>query len=170
MFEKEIKILNIDKEQVIKKIQELFNITKIETFNVCDIYLINKKDKKLKIRLTSNSNQFELIQKTIKKKTFAKNAIEKNKYIDAIKFKDYIKKYWQKSYRVKKKQRTYMNFKDIHFMIDEYPWFPPLLEIEAKSDKLLKSLISKLNLQTHTILNCWYNWLQRHYKKQILPI
>ncbi|NVP17511.1 CYTH domain-containing protein [Candidatus Gracilibacteria bacterium] len=162
MLEKEIKILEINKEEVINKLEALGAVKSFDGF-IHDIYydFIDGDCNKLQ----DNKRLFRVRQKgevhlyTIKRK---RNKIceggEKglkvadegeNTITDVDSFKKVLEKYGMTQTREKKKHRTSYKLNEVEFDIDEYDSIPPLLEIEAKTKKEIKQYIKELGLENH---------------------
>lgn len=162
MLEKEIKILEINKEEVINKLEALWAVKSFDWF-IHDIYYdfidwdCNKlQDNK---RLFRVRQKWEIHLYTIKRKRnkicegwekWLKVADEwENTITDVDSFKKVLEKYGMTQTREKKKHRTSYKLNEVEFDIDEYDSIPPLLEIEAKTKKEIKQYIKELWLENH---------------------
>lgn len=162
MLEKEIKILEINKEEVIKKLENLWAVKSFDGF-IHDIYYdfvdwdCNKlEDNK---RLFRVRQKWEIHLYTIKRKrnkscegweNWLKVADEWESVItDVDSFKKVLEKYGMTQTREKKKHRTSYRLNEVEFDIDEYDSIPPLLEIEAKTKKEIKQYVKELWLEDH---------------------
>jgi predicted adenylyl cyclase CyaB len=176
MLEKEIKILEINKEEVVKKLLSLWAIQTFEWF-IHDVYydFLNWDDKKME----SNSRFFRIRQRgeiylyTIKRRRikveewgekWLKIADEwENPITNVENFKNVLEKYWMKSVREKKKHRTSFKLWEVEFDIDEYDSIPPLLEIEAKTREEIKKYIKLLWLEKNKQKTFGSRWLYKYY-------
>lgn len=176
MLEKEIKVLDIDKEKVIKKLEELGAEMTFDGF-IHDIYydFLNWKDKKMEQndRLFRIRRKWESYIYTIKRKRkkiedwgekWVKIADEWESSITNLDgFLKVIEKYWMRKTREKKKQRISFRLWDTEFDIDEYENIPTLLEIEAKDTKTLEYYIKILWLENHEQKDFGSRWLFEYY-------
>ena len=162
MLEKEIKVLEIDKEAVIKKLLELWATQTFEGY-IHDIYYDFEWTKGPKME--KNKRLFRVRQKwevhlyTIKRKRnkksegwekWVKMADEWEQPITDIEsFRQVLEKYGMKKVREKKKYRVSFALPGIEFDVDEYDDIPALLEIEAQTKKELDDYVEKLWLQNN---------------------
>lgn len=181
MLEKEIKILEINKNEVIEKLVELWAENTFSWF-IHDIYYDfvewdNNKMKENK-RLFRVRQKWEIHLYTIKRKRNKDNWWEEwlkvadegeNMITDIDSFKKVLEKYGMTQTREKKKYRTSYRLNEIEFDIDEYDNIPPLLEIEWKTKKEIEDYIIKLWLENHIQKDFWsrklfeYYWLDYSY-------
>lgn len=176
MLEKEVKILDIDLEQVQKKLEELWAKKTFEDF-IHDIYYDFPWDK-----MENNKRVFRIRKKweihlyTIKRKRtlesewwekWVKIADEWEREItDVNSFRKVLENYWMVKVREKKKHRISYNLWNVEFDIDIYDEIPPLLEIEAHTSKEIEKYISLLWLENHTKKDFGSRWLFKHYWKE----
>ncbi len=168
MLEKEIKILNVNVEELQEKLESFWAK---ETFKwyIHDIYYDFPWD--FWDKMESNQRLFRVRKKwdihmyTIKRKRIAKDewweenvkiADEGEREItDVESFTKVLSKYGMKQTREKKKYRISYKIGDIEFDIDDYFYeddrllIPPLLEIEAQTKQEILDWISKLWLKNH---------------------
>ncbi len=189
MLEKEIKILEIDVWDIVKKLESFWAKKTFEGY-IHDIYYdFPDQDKN---KLEANKRIFRVRKKwdihmyTIKRKRDKKSegwekwlkvADEWERIItDVESFTKVLEKYGMKAIREKKKYRISYSLDGIEFDIDDYFYeddrslIPPLLEIEAPTKKEIKKWIKKLWLEKHKQVdwgskklfkNYWveYSWL-----------
>lgn len=182
MLEKEIKILEIQKEEIEKKLLELW-ATKTFDWFIHDIYYDFPEWKSLK--LEDNKRLFRVRKKweehlyTIKRKRnkkkewwekWLKVADEwENTITNVESFTKVLEKYWMTKIREKMKHRTSYKINDIEFDIDDYEYIPTLLEIEAPENTDIKKYIKLLWLENHIQKKFWsrklydYYWLDYKY-------
>jgi predicted adenylyl cyclase CyaB len=179
MLEKEVKILEIDKNEVIKKLISLWATQTFEWF-VHDTYydFVGK----IGWKMETNKRIFRVRQKwenhlyTIKRKRIEANewwekwvkiADEWEKPITNIEsFKNVLEKYGMKKIREKKKYRTSLSLWNLEFDVDEYDSIPTLLEIEAKDKKEIQEAIKLLWLENHKQKTFGSRWLYEYYGKE----
>jgi len=189
MLEKEIKILDVDVEQLQKKLEELWAKKTFEGY-IHDIYYDFPDEDKNKMeankRLFRVRKKWDIHMYTIKRKRnkksewgekWVKIADEWEREItDVESFTKVLEKYWMKATREKKKYRISYALDGIEFDIDDYFYeddrnlIPPLLEIEAPTSEEIKIWIKKLWLENNKQVdwgskklfkNYWvdYSWL-----------
>jgi predicted adenylyl cyclase CyaB len=176
MLEKEIKILEIDGQEVAKKLLDLWAVQTFDWF-IHDIYydFVSWEAKKME----SNKRLFRVRQKwethlyTIKRKRtteaewwekWVKIADEwENPITDIDSFKNVLEKYWMKKVREKKKHRTSFSLWELEFDIDDYDGIPTLLEIEAKTKKELDNMVKLLWLEKNSQKTFGSRGLYKYY-------
>jgi adenylate cyclase class 2 len=184
MLEKEIKILDINVEELQKKLTQLWAIKTFEGF-IHDIYYDFHDEETSEHKMEANKRLFRVRQKwdihmyTIKRKRnkkcewwekWVKIADEGEREItDVESFKKVLDKYWMKETREKKKFRISYTLDNCEFDIDDYYlWddknlIPPLLEIEAHTTEEIHAWIEKLGLEKHEQQKWWSRKLFEHY-------
>lgn len=182
MLEKEIKILEINKEEIINKLKELWAINTFDWF-IHDVYYDFPNWDTMKMeynnRLFRVRKKWEIHLYTIKRKRNKKSdwwekwfkiADEwENKITDVDSFTKVLEKYWMKRTREKMKHRISFKLLNIEFDIDDYDWIPTLLEIEAPTTKIIKEYVKVLWLENHIQKKFWsrklydYYWLEYKY-------
>jgi predicted adenylyl cyclase CyaB len=176
MLEKEVKILEINKEKIIKKLLSLWAIQTFEWF-IHDVYydFLGWEIKKME----SNSRFFRIRRKweiylyTIKRRRikieewgekWLKIADEwENPITDIKSFKNVLERYGMTQVREKKKRRISFRLWEVEFDIDEYDSMPPLLEIEAKTKEEIKKYIKLLWLEKNKQKTFGSRWLYQYY-------
>lgn len=183
MLEKEIKILEINKQKVIEKLEELWAEKTFE-WDIHDIYFdfIGKKNNH---KMDENDRLFRVRKKwdiylyTIKRgrtpdiwwEKWLKVADEAEKEITNIEsFLSVLEKYWMKKTREKKKFRVSYRLWEVEFDIDKYDEIPELLEIEAKTKKEIKKFIKILELENNPAKEFGSRGLYKFYGKEYLYI
>lgn len=185
--ERELKILNIDKDQVINKIKELWwkELYDWEDVKIHDTYydfpwlsLDRKWKRSLRVRKIKFPDWKEEYFYTIKRKSEKKEdnkarvCYEKEFKIEKFKaFEQILLGFWLVKSREKEKKRTsyYIELekgKKVKFDIDIYDWIPTLLEIEWDKDEVIEEYKNLLGLQENTTLTLWSRWLFEHYEKK----
>lgn len=155
-IEIEERVLDIDVEEVTKKLEEL-NAIKIREWNQKRyVYDFNPKRDNEWIRLRSNGEKTTLTYKNIKK-----NTIDGTKELE-IEVSDFEKTnkllnmlgYKHKAYQENKRIRYYLN--DVEVDIDFWPLIPAYMEIEGKSIEKVKEVeeLLEINKDKITSLNC----------------
>ena len=154
MLEKELKILEINKEKVIEKLISLGAKKTFEGY-IHDVYYDFSKDKG-EDSMENMERRFRIRKKwqdhlyTIKKREEhdkLKVAQESEYKITDIEwFQRVLEKYGMKQIREKSKYRISYEIDDFVFEIDEYEWIPAILEIEGSSYLNIKLWVEKLEL------------------------
>lgn len=176
MLEKEIKILEIDKIEVEKKLLELW-ATKTFDWFIHDIYYDFHEGQSLKME--DNKRLFRVRKKweehlyTIKRKRnkkkewwekWLKVADEGENIITNVEsFTKVLEKYWMTKIREKMKHRTSYKIDNIEFDIDDYESIPTLIEIEAPTNLDIQNYIQKLWLENHIQKKFWSRKLYEYY-------
>lgn len=183
MLEKEVKVLDINKNEVGKKLLDLWAKKTFQWF-IHDIYYDFPGEENLKME--ENKRLFRVRQKwethlyTIKRKRnkksewwekWVKIADEwENEITDVESFKIVLEKYGMKQTREKKKYRTSYFLNGTEFDIDEYEWIPALIEIEAVDKETIDLYIQNLNLSNHIIKKFGSRKLFEYYDKPYLNL
>ncbi len=167
MLEKEIKILEVNKNDLIERLEK-FGATKTFEDQIYDVYYdypenqIDVEKRSFRIRKKGNCYLY-----TIKKKEKSETIkICQEKEVEITNLDGFIKtlgKYWLVKTREKVKHRTSYRLWEIEFDIDEYDSMPTLLEIEAKNDEEINLWIVNLWLQNHKRKTFWSRWLFEYY-------
>lgn len=161
MLEKEIKILEINKEEVVAKLIELGAQKTFEGF-IHDVYY-DFPDDAPKNKMDANGRMFRLRKKgeehiyTIKNK---RNKIRKKEGVvakdehetpisDIESFSKVLEKYGMEKVREKKKHRVSYTLDGMEFDFDLYESIPELLEIEGPDGDTIQSWVKKLWLQNY---------------------
>lgn len=170
-IEYEVRALNIDQKEIIKKIEELGG-KKIGEYDYKRIvYDFNPIQENKWIRLRTNGKETTL---TIKK--IDSYDIDGTKETEVV-VSDFEETnlilnelgYYSRSYQENKRIQYKLN--DIELDIDTWPYIPTYLEIEGKNEKSVTDMIELLNLSDYTItsLNVQNIYLEI-YKINILKI
>jgi len=174
MLEKEIKILEIDIDEVVAKLEKFKAEKTFEGF-IHDVYYDFPDNPNLKME--DNNRLFRVRKKwedhiyTIKRKrkeirkTENLNAKDEHEteITDVESFSRVLEKYGMTKTREKKKHRISYRLHGIEFDIDEYEGIPPLLEIEANRREEIDILVEKLWLTKNEQMIGWSRSLFAHY-------
>lgn len=183
MLEKEIKILDINKEKTIKKLEKLWALKTFEWF-IHDVYydFLDWENYKLdqNKRLFRVRKKWDMHLYTIKRKRKKKDYLWEKwikvadeveyQITDVDSFSSVLEKYWMKKIREKKKYRISYKIWEVEFDIDKYDEIPDLIEIEAKTKKEIKHFIKELWFEKHIRKEFWSRKLYKHYWKKYLYI
>ncbi|MDD3083472.1 MAG: class IV adenylate cyclase [Candidatus ainarchaeum sp.] len=170
MKEIEVKVIEIDKKKIIKKLKEL-KAKKIGEYNIEAMLFdtSNKKFSKKKnlIRLRKKNDCCYFTFKGKETRGFARKAEEIEFIVsDFEKSKLFLEKIGLIPYSFTKKHRITFELKNALIEIDEYSNIPVFLEIEAKSEKKIREIISLLGLSSKNI-KTWNSFdLFKYYKKK----
>lgn len=154
--EYEVRILEIDKEQIENKLIEL-GAKKIDEFHQKRyVYDLNPAEKGKWIRLRTNG-----IKTTLTYKDIISNTIDGTKEVE-VGVNDFEKTnmllekigFRYRSYQENKRIQYFLN--DIEIDIDSWPMIPPYLEIEGPDEESVLEMLERLNLNQEkvTFLNC----------------
>ncbi|PIE85521.1 hypothetical protein CSA08_01550 [Candidatus Gracilibacteria bacterium] len=156
MLEKEIKILDIDSAEIVRKLQEFGGKKTFEGY-IHDVYYdFPSGDNEHKTKMDNNKRMFRVRKKgethlyTIKRKRKDRELVVKDEHemeiSDIDSFSSVLEKYGMKKTREKKKFRISFNINGVEFDIDKYEQIPALLEIEGESNTQVQKWIDKLGL------------------------
>lgn len=148
----EIRLLNIDKEQFIKSIIDLGAKKVSESLQKRYVYDFNPIQENKWIRLRTNGEKTTLTIKEI----VDKNAIDGTNELEVIvsdfdsansilEQLGYIHRNYQENYR----EVYYLN--DVEISIDSWPLIPTYAEFEAKSEKIIQSLLEKIEYDKNNL-------------------
>ncbi|MDD2907674.1 MAG: CYTH domain-containing protein [Candidatus Gracilibacteria bacterium] len=162
MLEKEIKILEINKEEICKKLDSLGAEKTFEGY-IHDIYydfvegenMKMEENKRLfRVRQKGETHLYTIKRKRNKKSDGGEDGVKiadegENIITDVDSFKKVLEKYGMSQTREKKKHRTSYRLNGVEFDIDDYDSIPTLLEIEAKTVEEIKEYVKILGLEKH---------------------
>ena len=180
MLEKEIKVLEIDVEEVCKKLEELGAKRSFEG-TIHDVYYDFPEDSG-DLKMENNERLFRVRKKwedhiyTIKRKRKNINKEEgvnakdehETRITDVESFSKVLEKYGMKKTREKLKHRISYELAGAEFDIDKYDEIPAVLEIEEQSGKAIEVWVEKLGLSDHEQMIGGSRRLFKHYGKQYL--
>lgn len=150
-IEYEVRVLEIDKDELVKKIEKL-GAKKIADFNYKRrIYNFNPAVPQKWIRLRTDGNKTTL---TIKKLESLEIDGTKEMEIEVSDFEETNKilnelGYNSHTYQENKRTRYVLN--DVELDIDSWPYIPTYLEIEGKDEKSVKDMIKLLEVDESKI-------------------
>jgi len=171
MKEIEVKILEINKKEVIKKLQKL-GAKKVFEGEIEGIVYDTKDNRlhrnKIVLRLRKEGNEYVLATKQrLKMKSKAKIREEIELRFDnfenmqiILKQLGFLPKYFNKKHRI-----TFVLGK-VRFDIDSYKKIPTFLEIEAHSEKEIEKAVKLLGYSPNQTNNWAYLDLINYYKNQ----
>ncbi len=180
MLEKEIKILEINQEEIIKKLEE-FGAEKTFDGVIHDVYYDFPNDGD-KPKMQENRRMFRVRKKgethiyTIKNKRLdveaEENVIAKDEHetviSDVESFSAVLEKYGMVKTREKMKHRVSYRLVWAEFDFDKYDGIPALLEIEEESEENINFWLRKLDLVDENIFLGGSKKLFKHYGKEYL--
>ena len=154
--EYEIRILEIEKESIVKKLESLGAIKKGEYNQKRYVYDLKPIQKDKWIRLRTNGKKTTLTYKDIESNTidgtkeveFKVDSFEvANEFLNKIGF-------MPRSYQENKRIQYILD--NIEIDIDTWPMIPTYLEIEGNSEEEVNNMVKKLGLSNYkiTALNC----------------
>lgn len=154
-MEIEVKVIEINKEEIIKKLK-LLNAEKIGEYEIESVFFddVNNSFSKKKnlIRLRKKNDLAFFTFKEKEKKSFARMAEEIEFSVgDFEKAKLFMEKLWFVSREVQKKHRTTFKLKNSLIEIDEYKDIPAFLEIESPSEEEIKEIIELLKIDASKV-------------------
>ncbi|NDK10280.1 CYTH domain-containing protein [Candidatus Gracilibacteria bacterium] len=175
MLEKEIKILEINKEEIVSKLEAMGAKKSFEGF-IHDIYY-DFPDDAPKNKMDANGRMFRLRQKgeehiytiknkrkEIKKKEGVVAKDEHETQISNIEsFAKVLEKYGMEKTREKKKHRVSYTLENMEFDFDMYEGIPELLEIEGPDGVTIQGWVEKLDLQDYEQMLGGSRKIFKHY-------
>ncbi len=143
-IEIELRILNINKEEIIKKLEKLNAEFKWERLQQRYVYDFNEVEKKKWIRLRTDGLDSTLTIKNIKS-----DKVDGTEELE-IKVNDFNKTnlilnelgYQKKAYQENKRRRYYLN--NVEIDIDSWPFIPDYIEIEGKTVNEVYNIVKLL--------------------------
>lgn len=153
-IEYEARILDINKEEIIKKIEELGAIKKGDFFQKRYVYDFKPKINGKFIRLRTNGNITTLTIKDRSDETKIDGTKELEVKVDNFeKTYLFLKELGYEELSYQENKRTTYILGDITFDIDIYPMIPTYLEIEGKNTEDVIKYIDILGLKGYTIMH-----------------
>ena len=154
--EYEIRVLEIEKESIVKKLESLGAIKKGEYNQKRYVYDLKPIQKNRWIRLRTNGTETTMTYKDIESNTidgtkeveFKVDSFEvANEFLNKIGF-------MPRSYQENK--RIQYTLDNVEIDIDTWPMIPTYLEIEGNSEEEVNNMVKKLGLSNLkiTVLNC----------------
>ena len=155
-IEFEERILEVDKDKMISKLESLGAIKKGEWFQKRYVYDFNPVRENEWIRLRTNGEVATLAYKNVEKNTVdgtkeleveVSDFEETNELLNVLGYK-------AKGYQENKRIRYMLN--DVEIDIDSWPMIPTYMEIEAESEEKVKEIEKLLEVDESkiTALNC----------------
>lgn len=151
MIEYEARVLEINKEELEKKLKNL-GAEKIADFDYRRrVYDFNPKEEERWIRLRTNGKKTTLTIKEIKSQEIDGTEETEIEVSDFEKTNIILNKlgYIEKSYQENK--RTRWSLDGVEIDIDTWPYIPTYVEIEGKSTKDVEDMIEKLNINKEKV-------------------
>ena len=154
--EYEIRVLEINKEEIINKLEKLGAVKKGEFKQKRYVYDLVPKQEGKWIRLRTNGRITTLTYKNI-----ISNTIDGTKEIeleveDFEKANEFLEKIGFKNRSYQENKRIQYVLDDVEIDIDSWPMIPTYLEIEGKTERDIMSIKNKLDIDENkvTTLNC----------------
>lgn len=154
--EYEIRILEIDKEKMIEKLENLGATKKGEFNQKRYVYDLKPIQEDKWIRLRANGEETTLTYKSIEADTIDGTKEVEIKVDDFDVANEFLNKLGFIARNYQENIRIQYILDDVEIDIDTWPMIPTYLEIEGKSKKEVNDMIKKLNLENSkiTLLNC----------------
>lgn len=168
--ELELRILNVNKEDVIKRLEDL-NATKINDYNyIRYVYDTKPKDENKWIRLRTDG-----YITTLTYKEYENSTIEGTKELEIIvsdidKTKEILSVLGYQYRSVQENKRTRYMINDVEIDIDDWPYLNTYIEVEGQDDKKVFEVVEKLkDLGTEvTGKNIQTLYIEKGYKEEDL--
>lgn len=154
--EYEIRILEINKEEMIKKLEELGAIKKGEFEQKRYVYDLRPIEKGKWIRLRTNGKTTTLTYKDIVSNTINGTKEVEFEVEDFNKANEFLEKIGFESRSYQENERIQYILQNVEIDIDSWPMIPTYMEIEGQSEEEVTNIIKILNIDESkvTALNC----------------
>ncbi len=161
--EKEIKILEIDKDLVINKLESLWICKVFDDKMEAWYFDVDKKNDTF-LRIRTRWEVTECTYKKIQKWTIQSNDEIELHISDAQAMCDILKIVWFEQYQTRVKHR--ISYKDDIFTydLDKYPNFPWFMEIEWPDENAIRQQIKILWLEGYPSTSLWYSDFVKDYE------
>ena len=154
--EYELRVLEINKEEMIKKLEKL-GATKKGIFKQKSyVYDLKPAEKDKWIRLRTNGKVTTLTYKNIVSNTIDGTKEVEFEVEDFYKANEFLEKIGFKNKSYQENERIQYIFNNIEIDIDSWPMIPTYMEIEGKSEEQVLNMQKILNIDESkvTTLNC----------------
>ena len=154
--EYEIRILEIDKEEMIKKLQGLGAIRRGKFEQKRYVYDLRPVEKSKWIRLRTNGKTTTLTYKDIESNTIDGTKEVEFEVEDFNKANEFLERVGFKNRSYQENERIQYVLNNIEIDIDTWPMIPTYMEIEGISEKEVNNMKNLLNINENkvTTLNC----------------
>lgn len=154
--EYEIRILEINKEEMIKKLEKLGATNKGKFEQKRYVYDLKPVEKGKWIRLRTNGKITTLTYKDIVSNTIDGTREVEFQVEDFNKANEFLEKIGFESRSYQENERIQYILNNVEIDIDSWPMIPPYMEIEGKSEKEIFKIKEILNVDESkvTTLNC----------------
>ena len=154
--EYEIRVLEIEKESIVKKLED-FGAVKIGEYNQKRyVYDLKPVQKNKWIRLRTNGVETTLTYKNIERNTIDGTKEVELKVDSFETTNEFLNKIGFVARNYQENKRTRYILDNVEIDIDTWPMIPTYLEIEANSKEEVNNMVKKLRLNNFkiTALNC----------------
>lgn len=154
--EYEIRILDVNKEELIKKLEKLGAIKNGKFNQKRYVYDLRPVEKGKWIRLRTNGINTTLTYKDIVSNTIDGTKEVEFKVEDFDKANEFLEKIGFKSRSYQENERIQYILNDVEIDIDSWPMIPTYMEIEGKSEEEVLNMKKILDIDENkvTTLNC----------------
>lgn len=144
--EYEIRILEINKEEIIKKLEELGAIKKGKFKQKRYVYDLRPAEKGKWIRLRTNGEHTTLTYKDVVSNTIDGTKEVEFEVEDFHKANEFLKKIGFKNRSYQENERIQYILNDVEIDIDSWPMIPTYVEIEGKNEEEVMKTLDLLEL------------------------
>ncbi len=161
MLECEVKLLDINKDEVVTTLQNV-GAKYVNEEIIVDIYLqsTNKKQMRSRVRCTEHTTiltcKYKLPSTSTKQSYEFDTQLPHDFIVGTDSWKGLVD-------HVRIKKRTTYTRWWYTFDIDQYRWVPPVLEIEWPNEMSIQKAIVSLGRQKYTQTVCGWRWVYAHY-------
>lgn len=161
MNEIEVKILEINKEELISKLENLWAIKTFE-WDIENEFYENSDWKRIRLRKIwwKNIMTFKVKQESENMKSNMEYEVE---FVEYETFKIILENIWFKFYAKTYKKRISYHLWDITFDIDDFPGIPTFVEVEAQNEQDVKKWIELLWYKMEDTQTFWERELKKYY-------
>lgn len=144
--EYEVRVLDIDKEALIKKLEKL-GATKVGDFNYKRrVYNFKPAVRNKWIRLRTDGNKTTLTIKEVKSFDIDGTKEMEIEVSDFDETNNILEELGYKAHTFQENKRTRYILNDVELDIDSWPYIPTYLEIEGKDEETVKNMIKLLEV------------------------
>lgn len=161
MLEIEVKILEINKEEIISKLENLWAL-KTFSWDIENDFFYNAEWKRVRLRKMWGKN---FITYKVKKE----NVLAKSNHEYELEFFDYetmftiLENIWFKHYWNSNKKRISYHVENIAFDIDDFPGIPTFIEVEAQTTENVIKWVELLWYTMEDTKTFWEKELKEYY-------
>lgn len=148
----EVKVLEINHDEIVKKLESLNAIKKFDALQQRYVYNLIPEQKGKWIRLRTNGTKTTLTLKNLHAKTIDGTEEIEIEVDDFEKTNLLLKSLGYKSHGFQQNKRLQYILNDVEIDLDKWPMIPEYMEIEGKSEEEINNVIKLLGLEDSKIV------------------